>query len=155
MNDDADEKNDDDYRVNNEKTVISKSFEYKTKIIGSTLVNTNALDTEVAVTLKHLSNFLGSLDLPFINCKIEFDLSRSKDYILSEIFDTPEIDANPPSNPPIAHTPATSTTGALFQINSTKIYFPVVTLTINDNINFLGNLKLGFKRTISWNKYRS
>ena len=45
MNDDADEKNDDDYRVNNEKTVISKSFEYKTKIIGSTLVNTNALDT--------------------------------------------------------------------------------------------------------------
>ena len=40
-------------------------------------------------------------------------------------------------------------------ITSTKLYVPVVTSSINDNIKFLENLKQGFKRTISWNKYRS
>ena len=40
-------------------------------------------------------------------------------------------------------------------ITSSKLYFPVVTLYIKDNIKFLENLKQGFKRTISWNKYRS
>ena len=40
-------------------------------------------------------------------------------------------------------------------ITSSKLYVPVVTLSINDNINFLENIKQGFKRTISWNKYRS
>ena len=27
--------------------------------------------------------------------------------------------------------------------------------SINDNVKFLENIKQGFKRTISWNKYRS
>ena len=40
-------------------------------------------------------------------------------------------------------------------ITSTKLYAPVVTLSINDNIKFLENMKQGFKRTFSWNKYRS
>ena len=40
-------------------------------------------------------------------------------------------------------------------ITSTKLYAPVVTLSVNDNIKFLENIKQGFKRTISWNKYRS
>ena len=46
-------------------------------------------------------------------------------------------------------------TGATFQINNTKLHAPVVTLSINDNIKFLENIKQGFKRTISWNKYSS
>ena len=45
--------------------------------------------------------------------------------------------------------------GAKFQINNAKLYVPVVTFSINDNINFLENIKQYFKRTISWNKYRS
>ena len=36
-----------------------------------------------------------------------------------------------------------------------KLHVPVVTLSINDNIKFLENIKQRFKRTISWNKYRS
>ena len=36
-----------------------------------------------------------------------------------------------------------------------NFYVPVVALSINDNINFLENIKQGFKRTISWNKCRS
>ena len=42
-----------------------------------------------------------------------------------------------------------------FAITSTKLYVPVFTLYINDNIKFLENIKQGFRRTISWNKYRS
>ena len=40
-------------------------------------------------------------------------------------------------------------------IIGTKLYVPVVTLFIDDNIKFLENIKQGFKRTVSWNKYRS
>ena len=40
-------------------------------------------------------------------------------------------------------------------ITSTKLYVPVVTLPINDNIKFLENIKQGFKKAIFWNKYRS
>ena len=38
---------------------------------------------------------------------------------------------------------------------STNVYVPVVTLLINDNIKYLENIKHGFKRQISWNKYGS
>ena len=40
-------------------------------------------------------------------------------------------------------------------ITSTKLYAPVDTLSINDNIVFSENIQQGFKITISWNKYRS
>ena len=46
-------------------------------------------------------------------------------------------------------------TGVNFMITSTKLYVPVITLSINDNIKFFENIKQGFTRTISWNKYRS
>ena len=57
MNDDANENNIDNYRTINNKTITSKSFEYKAKIIGSIPDDNNALDTEVVVPLKYLSNF--------------------------------------------------------------------------------------------------
>ena len=47
------------------------------------------------------------------------------------------------------------TTSVAFQINNDKLYVLFVTLSINDKINFLENIKQGFKRTISWGKYRS
>ena len=40
-------------------------------------------------------------------------------------------------------------------ITITKLCVPVVTLSINDNIKFLENIKQGLERTISWNQYRS
>ena len=73
--------------------------------------------------------------MPFVNCHTELDLSWRKDCVL--------IEQN------------NNITGANFVITSTKLYVPVVTLSINDNIKFLENIKQGFKRTISWNKYRS
>ena len=40
-----------------------------------------------------------------------------------------------------------------FTITETNLYVPVVTLSFQDNAKLLPQLKLGFKRTISWNKY--
>ena len=40
-----------------------------------------------------------------------------------------------------------------FQINDTKLYVPVVTLSTQENIKLLKQLESGFKRTINWNKY--
>ena len=39
------------------------------------------------------------------------------------------------------------------QINDTKVYFPVVTLSTQNNIKLVKQLESGFKRTINWNKY--
>ena len=44
--------------------------------------------------------------------------------------------------------------GAIFQMNHAKLYVLVVTLSINDNIKFLENIKQWFKGTTSRNKYR-
>ena len=74
-----------------------------------------------------------SLDLPLINCEIELHLKWTRNCVLIEKDDS-----------------ITKLT-----ITSTKLYVPVVTLSINDNIKFLENIKQGFKRTISCNKYRS
>ena len=50
--------NNNNNRIKNNKTITSKSFEYKTKLIGSMLNNSNnILDTVAFVPLKYLSNF--------------------------------------------------------------------------------------------------
>ena len=45
--------------------------------------------------------------------------------------------------------------GATFKITDTKLYVPVVTLSKENDIKLLDQLKLGFRRTIKWSKYRS
>ena len=42
-----------------------------------------------------------------------------------------------------------------FTITETNLYVPVVTLSTQNNAKLLLQLKSGFKRTISWNKYLS
>ena len=46
-------------------------------------------------------------------------------------------------------------TGATLTINDCKLYIPVVTLSKDDEIKLLTNLKSGFTREIIWNKYIS
>ena len=43
----------------------------------------------------------------------------------------------------------------MLSITDCKLYVPVVTLSKDDEIKLLTNLKSGFKREIIWNKYRS
>ena len=44
---------------------------------------------------------------------------------------------------------------ATFTITETKLYIPVVTLSTQDNVKLLTQLRSGFKRTINCNKYLS
>ena len=84
------------------------------------------------VPLKYLSNFWGTLEMPLINCEVELILTWSAGCVIY-------IDvAN--QNP-------------IFTITETNLYVSVVTLSTQDNAKLLPQLKSGFKRTISWNKY--
>ena len=47
-----------------------------------------------------------------------------------------------------------ASTVATLSITDCKLYVPVVTLSKDDEIKSLTNLKSGFKREIIWNKYR-
>ena len=59
-----------------------------------------------------------------------------------------QVDAGPPAV-------NGTTTGATLAINDCKLYVPVVTLSKDDEIKLLTNLKSGFTREIILNKYRS
>ena len=121
MNDDANENNDaGNYRINNKKETTSKYSQYKTKSIGTTLVHTNILDTEVVVPLKYLSTFWRYLYLPLLNCEIELHLSWSRKCKISETSRADAVAANQP-NPDREQT---KTNSANFQIISAKLYFP-------------------------------
>ena len=133
------------------KTTTSKSFEYRTKLIGRKPNYINILNKEVVVSLKYLSNSCRFLNLSLINCEIELDVPWLRKCIISQMSQTPRI----PVNLPVQEAAATKTTGVRFQINNPKLYVPVVTLLVNDNVKFLENIKQEFKRITSWNKYRS
>ena len=47
----------------------SKSFDYKTKIVGTLAANVLEKEVTIATPLKYLGNFWRSLDIPLINCK--------------------------------------------------------------------------------------
>ena len=93
--------------------------------------------------------------LPPINCEVELDLSWAKDCTISEILNVTDVPASPAADLPIEHVAEGSASWATFQINSAKLNVPIVTLSTNDNIKFLENIKQGFQRTVSLNKYRS
>ena len=71
--------------------------------------------------------------MPLINCKIEIILDWSTNCVI--------IYTNVANQVPT------------FTITETNLYVPVVTLSTQDNAKLLPQLKSGFKRTISWNKY--
>ena len=86
--------------------------------------------------------------MPLISCEISLELKWDKNYVITSQ-ERRQVDAGPPvvrDNAPI---------GATLNTNDCKLYIPVVTLSKNDEIKLLTNLKSGFKREIKWNKYRS
>ena len=85
------------------------------------------------LSLKYRSNFWRTLETPLISCEISLQLKWSRKCIIVV------VNANS-QNP-------------TFQINDTKLYVPVVTLSTQENIKLLKQLESGFKRTINWNKY--
>ena len=144
---------------NNDNTVNSDTFRYKNKIIGNTyhvaagaagyIVNKNGThNIELAIPLKYLGNFWRALNMSLISCEVSLELKWNKNCVITSL-QRRQVDAGPPivrDNAP---------TGATLNINDCKLYVPVVTLSKNDEIKLLTNLKSGFKREIKWNKYRS
>ena len=63
MKDIANEKNGDKYRINNKNTTRSKSYEYKTKIIGATPADSNTLvlNYHHSIIKKHINNNCSAL----------------------------------------------------------------------------------------------
>ena len=150
LSDDADNNN-----FNNIKVVNSNAFKYKNKIIGNTYnINATADDydvnkegtqkIELAIPLKYLGNFWRALNMPLISCEVSLELKWNKNCIITSL-DRRQVGARPRNNAP---------TGATLAINDCKLYIPVVTLSKDDEIKLLTNLKSGFTREIEWNKYR-
>ena len=109
-------------------------------------------NVEIVVPLKHLSNFWRTLNMPLISCEVSLTLTWSEKCVLTDIT-TQTVRAAQLDNP--ARPAINAPTNATFKIIDTKLYGPVVTLSTEDDNNFLEHLKSGFKRTIKWNKYRS
>ena len=104
---------------------------------------------KIVVPLKYLSNFSRSLNMPLINCEVELILTWFKNCVLIRKWRRDagyEEHINKKTDNP---------ENAIFQITGTKLYVPVVTLSKENDIKLLEQLKTGFKSTIKWNKYRS
>ena len=111
------------------------SFNFKAKITGQTDDDGEINDVEIIVPLKYLSNFWRTLEMPLINCEVNLILTWSANCV-------------------IVYTNVANQ-GATFAITEANLYVPVVTLSTQGNAKLLTQLKSGFKRAISWNKYLS
>ena len=151
--------NDDNDNFANINVVNSEAFKYKNKITGNTYnidaaaqdyeVNRNGTQKiELAIPLKYLGNFWRALNIPLISCEVSLELKCDKICVITSL-EQRQVDAGPPA------VRGNSPTSATLAINDCKLYIPVVTLSKDDEIELLTNLKSGFKREIIWNKYRS
>ena len=112
----------------------SSSFKYKVSLLGNPVLDGNITkrSVKVVVQIKYLSNFFRSLEMPLINCKIKLNLTWKNECVLS-----------------------TDDGNAVFIINDTKLYVPVVTLSKEDNKYFIEQQNKGFQRSIYWNEYKT
>ena len=123
----------------------SESFDYRANFMEDGVTHNNLLknDVKVVVPVKHLSNFWRSLNIPIINSEVELILTWIKNCVL---IDKWTREANYDADPNVYK--INNPENAIFEIKDTKLYVPVVTLSKEDNIKHLGQLKSGFKRTI-------
>ena len=151
--------NDNNNNFANRNVVNSNAFKYKNKIIGNTYnVDTAAAgydankngtqEVEIAKPLKYLGNFWRALNIPLISYEVSLELKWNKNCVITSLKER-QLDAGPPVVGDGAPT------GASLAINDCKLYIPVVTLSKDDEIKLLTNLKFGFTREIEWNKYIS
>ena len=112
----------------------SNSLKYKISLLGNPVLDGNMAkrSVKVVVPLKYLRNFFRSLEMPLIHCKIKLNLTLKKECVLS-------ADAG----------------DGVFIINDTKMYVPVVTLSKEDNKDFIEQQNKGFQRSIYWNEYKT
>ena len=112
----------------------SSSFKHKVSLLGNPVVANNIarINVKVVVPLKFSSNSFRSLEMPLSNCKIKLNLTWKEECVLS-----------------------TDAGNAVFIINDTKMYVPVVTLSKEDNKDFIEQQNKGFQRSIYWNEFNT
>ena len=110
----------------------SDSFKYNVTEVAGNAAGVRRLNVKVVVPLKYLRNFFRSLEMPLINCKIKLNLTWKKECVLS-----------------------TGAGEAVFIINDRKLYVPVVTLSKEDNKDFIEQKNKKFQRSIYWNEYKT
>ena len=90
--------------------------------------------------------------MPLINSEVSLTLTWSENCVLTDITTQAAVAAqgNNPARPAI-----NAPTNLTFKITDTKLYVPVVTLSIENDKKRLEQLRAGFKRTIKWNKHSS
>ena len=99
-----------------------------------------------ALNIKHLFiKFWRALNIPLISCEVSLELKWDKNCIITSL-EQRDIGGGNRDNTPI---------GATLSITDCKLYVPSLTLSTDDEIKSLTNLKSGFKREIIWNKHRS
>ena len=144
--------NDDNDNFANINVVNSEAFKYKNKITSNTYyvnagddsydVNKNGTQkVELAIPLKYLGKFWRALNIPLISCEVSLELKWNKTCVITSL-ERRQVHAGPPvvrDNAP---------TGATLSITDCKLYVPVVTLSKDDEIKLLTNLKSGFKMEI-------
>ena len=151
LSDDADDNN-----FDNTKVINSNTFKYKNKITGNNYnvdagaqgydVNKNGTqEVELAIPLKYLGSFWRALNIPLISCEVSLEVKWDKNCVITSLQQRGIGGGNRDNAP----------TGATLAVNDCKSYVPAVTLSKDDEIKLLTNLKSGFKREIIWNKYRS
>ena len=120
--------------INDLTTDTSSSFKYKVDLLGNPVLDGNIAkrSVKVVVPLKYSSNFFRSLEMPLINCKIKLNLTWKKECVLS-----------------------TDNGNAVFIINDTNMYVPVVTLSKEDNKDLIEQQNKGLQRSIYWNEYKT
>ena len=118
------------------------SFKSKANLFANTEANGTKKGVKIALPLNYLSDFWRSLEMSLINCKVErMDLEWIENCVLT----TTAVGAN--AN-------ASSADSINFKIIDAKLYLPVVTLSVEDNVKLVKQLNEGFKRPVYWNKYK-
>ena len=97
----------------------STSFKYKSSLLAKATNadgnNRSLKNTKIAVSLKYLPNFFRSVEMPLINCKIHLELNWDDNCVMyvADTYAGGDNDNN---------------REATFQITSTKLHVPIVTL---------------------------
>ena len=99
----------------------SKSIKSKIKITGKISPHGNAKDVEMIVPLKYLSSFWRTLEMPLINCEVNLILTWSSTCVISSAVGETK-----------------------FKINDSKLYVPVVTLSIQNYCKITSEIKVWF-----------
>ena len=110
--------------VNNNGNIVdfnganaTDSFNFKAKIMGQTDDDGEIDNVKIMVSLKYLSDFWTTLEIPSINCEVNLILTWSEKCV-------------------IVYT-GVANQGATFAITETKLHVPVVTLSTQDNAKLL------------------